>query len=193
MNVLSTQNPIILNTHIRRDSEGRFCLNDLHKAAGCLAKHKPSEWLRNKQTVELIEEVEKAGIPAIQSKQQLGTFALKPLVYSYAMWISPAFHLKVIMAFDAMVSGTGLTEQQNKQIALLTENNQLKSELLDLYRQRDKSLTVPNAMQRARYWTPEDDAVLIEHRQQGLGAGRICKNMGRSYDSVRHRMRRLGV
>ncbi|MCK5925791.1 MAG: hypothetical protein KAG10_07855, partial [Methylococcales bacterium] len=26
---------------------------------------------------------EKAGIPAIQSKQQLGTFAVKPLVYAY--------------------------------------------------------------------------------------------------------------
>jgi hypothetical protein len=29
-------------------------------------------WCDNKQTTELIEEIEKAGIPAIQSKQGLG-------------------------------------------------------------------------------------------------------------------------
>ncbi|MCK5898800.1 MAG: KilA-N domain-containing protein [Methylococcales bacterium] len=90
---------------INQDLEGRFCLNDLHKAAGNENKHRPSLWLKNKQTVELIEEIEKAGIPAIQSKQQLGTFAVKPLVYAYAMWISPAFNLLVINTYDRLVSG----------------------------------------------------------------------------------------
>jgi len=94
----------ISDISIRQDVEGRYCLNDLHKAAGNEPKHKPSEWLRNKQAIELIEEVEKAGIPAIQSKQQLGTFALKPLVYAYAMWISAKFHLAVIRAYDALVT-----------------------------------------------------------------------------------------
>lgn len=94
----------ISNISIRQDSEGRYCLNDLHKAAGNEPKHKPSEWLRNQQTKDLIQEIEKAGIPAIQSKQQLGTFAVKELVYSYAMWISPAFTLKVIRAYDALVT-----------------------------------------------------------------------------------------
>lgn len=89
---------------IRQDADGRFCLNDLHRAAGGEQKQKPSEWLRNGQTKELVAEIEKAGIPAIQARQKAGTYVVKELVHAYAMWISPSFHLKVIRAYDAMVT-----------------------------------------------------------------------------------------
>ena len=82
-----------------RQFDNLYSLNDLHKASGGEARHKPSNWLQNKQTADLIAEIEIAGIPAIQKKQGLGTFVSKELVVHYGMWISPAFSLKVIRAF----------------------------------------------------------------------------------------------
>lgn len=45
---------------IRQDAEGRFSLNDLHKASGGLKRHSPNYWLENQQTQELIEEIRKS-------------------------------------------------------------------------------------------------------------------------------------
>ena len=92
---------------IRQDAEGRYCLNDLHKASGGNNRARPSLWLENAQTRELVAELE-AGIPAIKAVQIIkgrgitGTYVCKELVYAYAMWISPAFNLKVIRAFDTL-------------------------------------------------------------------------------------------
>lgn len=56
----SHQELIIANTKIRQDDEGRYCLNDCHRASGMGNSKKPSEWLRNNQTQELIETLETA-------------------------------------------------------------------------------------------------------------------------------------
>lgn len=95
----------IADVKVRIDSGGRYSLNDLHKAAGGEARHKPGNWLQNQQAQELAAEIEIAGIPAITSKQGSGTFVAKQLVYAYAMWISAAFSLRVINAYDALVEG----------------------------------------------------------------------------------------
>src|SRR5699024_4158145 len=92
------------NTEIRQDGQGRYCLNDLHRASGGESRHRPTYWLTNQQTQELISEISKDGIPSILTKQGLGTFVCKELVYAYAMWISPKFHLLVIRTFDAVVN-----------------------------------------------------------------------------------------
>lgn len=93
MNAISVANVAI------RQFDNLYSLNDLHKAAGGENRHKPSLWANNNQTLDLISEIEKAGIPAIQKKQGLGTFVCKELVVHYGMWISPAFSLQVIRAF----------------------------------------------------------------------------------------------
>lgn len=99
----------IISTKIRQDKEGRYCLNDCHKASGGENKNRPSIWVDNSQTKALIAEIQaKAGIPALASIRggnAPGIWACKELVYAYAMWISPMFHLQVIRAFDAMITG----------------------------------------------------------------------------------------
>lgn len=101
----------IAGISIHRDVDGRFSLNDLHRAAGGEGRHRPSLWRENQQAKDLIAEVElEAGIPALVSIKggaAGGTYAAKELVYAYAMWISAAFHLKVIRAYDAMVTAAG--------------------------------------------------------------------------------------
>ncbi len=95
---------ILSNITIRRDTAGRYCLDDLHRAAGEARRHRPKYWLENQQTRGLVAEAAIGGIPPIQRKQGLGTFVCRELVYTYAMWISPAFHMKIIRAYDALVA-----------------------------------------------------------------------------------------
>lgn len=98
---------------IRQDQFGRYCLNDLHKASGEEIKNRPATWLQNQQTQALAVEVEKDGIPSIYTKQGVGTFVRKELVYAYAMWISPSFNLKVIRTFDAVANHQQLPDLNN--------------------------------------------------------------------------------
>ena len=95
---------VVADTDIHQDAAGRYSLNDLHRAAGGEERHRPNYFLKNQQTAALIAEIEKAGIPAIEARQRVGTFVCKELVYAYAMWISPQFHLKVIRAYDRLAT-----------------------------------------------------------------------------------------
>lgn len=99
-------NIIIANQVIRQDESGLYCLNDLHKASGGLNKHQPRYWVANAQTKELIDELQTdSGNPLSVQKggSGQGTYACKELVYAYAMWVSPRFHVHVLRTFDAVV------------------------------------------------------------------------------------------
>ena len=125
--------PLILeDTYVRQDEQGRFSLNDLHQAAGGEDRHRQTFWLRLDQTQALVDELGQPtpdlasatpsncadlhsfktteisrsfqAVSKIEGRNG-GTFVARELVYAYAMWISPAFHLKVIRTFDALVTG----------------------------------------------------------------------------------------
>ena len=116
---------IIGNLSIRQDEDGRYSLNDLHKASGDLRKDRPSYFLENEKTLELIHAIKdenydvgnsasyKQPVNIIRGRgKDQGTYVVKELVYSYAMWISAKFHLMVIRAYDAMVMQTKINTRQ---------------------------------------------------------------------------------
>ena len=94
----------ILNTPITQ-IDNLFSLNLVHQSEGGEAKHKPSNFLRLDTTQELIAEIESDGqtqAVKVYRGSQGGTYVCEELVLSYAMWISPKFHLIVLRAFLAM-------------------------------------------------------------------------------------------
>ncbi|WP_165786330.1 KilA-N domain-containing protein [Methylomonas sp. Kb3] len=97
----------------KQASKPYFRFGKRRMASGGEERHQPSDWLRVKQTQDLVKELtpgitgvsETTGIPVetIEGRKG-GTYVVKELVYSYAMWISAKFHLHVIRAYDEMVN-----------------------------------------------------------------------------------------
>ena len=202
MNALSLT---ISHTPIRQDSEGRYCLNDLHKAAGSHQKHRSKYWLENQQTKDLIAELAEGVNPPSEQNQavnivqggnrQQGTFVVKELVYAYAMWISPKFHIAVIRAYDALVTGQvpRVARQANlfledENLALHQENAELKAEVLNLYR---KLTPVPDINTPK---VPVEAVVLME--RYGVPRADIARVSGRNMNCIRqhiHNAKKAGV
>lgn len=120
-------NILVCNTEVKNVG-GLFCLNDLHKASGGAEKHKTKQFLRNEQTKALVQGLESEGLisPSLKVVQggrteDRGTYACKELVYAYAMWISPEFHIHVIRAYDAMVTGAKPEPEPTSQIEILAQ------------------------------------------------------------------------
>lgn len=136
-NEIATTDFRIAGTLIRRDSEGRFCLNDCHAASGGDKAKRPANWMRTARAKALVEELScgnshsfsegacsdlstpssdlsRPPVVILNDGIGNGTYAVKELVYAYASWMEPKFELMVIRAFDAMVQGKiggGWTDQ----------------------------------------------------------------------------------
>jgi hypothetical protein len=165
----------LINTTIRQDAEGRYCLNDLHQAAGGANRHRPSLWLANKQAQALIAEMDseqefllRNPVATVATGSPV-TYVVKELVYAYAMWISPAFHLKVIRAYDAMV-----TEE--------IESAELNARVNQRYINRSKS-----------YWFAKRPQWRLIHQylDRGWGVRQIAQAIGKSVSAVRRAIGRM--
>lgn len=112
---------------IEQSTNGLYSINDLHKASGGLAKHRPENWYRLQATINLISFLESQVInhkngkvietvsgKDIGSQEKnpcnpiggiQGTFVCRELVVAYATWISPQFFAHVIRTFLDVVDG----------------------------------------------------------------------------------------
>lgn len=64
--------PFSICSHtIRQDDAGRYCLNDLHRAAGGDKKHQPANFLRTNTAKELVAELEaESSVPHFRGTEQ---------------------------------------------------------------------------------------------------------------------------
>ena len=132
---------------IRKDSEGRYCLNDLHKAAGGERRHEPLNWRNTDSFKEMVAELEITGNPVVSKTGRTGgTFVCKELVYAYAMWVSASFNLKVIRVFEEYATkGMVMKPEVAKQAfddpkVFMAKALMLAQETLDKYAQEIKEL-----------------------------------------------------
>ena len=116
----------LADTTIRQDAHGRYCLNDLHKAAVAAGANKrakePNKFFRSPgicDAVKLLnddltaESDTQPGVTLFEavnavrtgSYDQRGTYVVRELVIAYAMYVSAEFYLKVIRTFDAVLNG----------------------------------------------------------------------------------------
>jgi KilA-N domain len=137
---------IISSEKIKINSEGLYCINDLHKASGKEDRHTPWRWFRSEKVTDLKDEILKHQKWAIkkESGRYGGTFVCRELVYAYAMWISPKFHIDVIKFFDR-----NKTVQSNLQSLV----GNVRSFGKDLRAQMDDtSLTIDEMNQHGSNW-----------------------------------------
>nr|WP_252747919.1 KilA-N domain-containing protein [Serratia symbiotica] len=59
------------NVAIRQDLQGRYCLNDLHRAAGGQEGHAPKYWLNLQQSQEIVHILSGGGFPHRNKISQL--------------------------------------------------------------------------------------------------------------------------
>ena len=69
---------------IRQDKKGRYCLNDLHKAAGGEERHTPNRFTRSESYKSLIDELTPdlafAPVESIRGGKNPGTYGCKEII-----------------------------------------------------------------------------------------------------------------
>jgi hypothetical protein len=162
----------INDVQIRQEERGRYCLNDLHAASGGDPRHLPSQWLRSDQAKALVDVLKAENSecefalriePLVTiSRGNPSTWAVKELVYAYAMWISPKFELKVIRAYDAMVTSAWLARETETADALAERDAQI-------FEQREKLFA------RYPFWRLVYDRVLVGQSNTEIAHALVCK------------------
>lgn len=151
---------IIENTLVRQDTFGRYCLNDLHRAAVAQGKatesQRPSVFLRSEGisafVQKLSEALKSASVNIIKGGLESGSWADELVAIRYAAWIEPAFEVQVYEQFrDSVKGGTNaLTEQVQAGLAMLEfykqEMRPAPSAMLGAMKKLQSSLGMPDIL-----------------------------------------------
>lgn len=104
-------NVTLINLHgvrVRVDEDGRYCLNDLHKAAMANGKatrhHAPAQFLRNdsvKAFVSRLSDMQNCtSVVSVRGGKRQGTYGHELVVTRYASWIDVDFEIEVYETFQ---------------------------------------------------------------------------------------------
>ena len=102
----------ISDTSVRMDKEGRYCLNDLHRAAIAEGKatdsHRPANFMRGagiEAFAQILSEAQKRASVVTIKGNKSGTYGVELIAIRYAAWIDPAFEIRVYQTFQAVAQG----------------------------------------------------------------------------------------
>lgn len=151
---MSTSTITVSGAGIAQDAAGRYSLNQLHRASGNEKRHQPSDWLRTDSAKALIAALEAdpgnpGSVPpvsVVRGGLGQGTFVCRELVLAYAMWVSPAFHLAVLRAYDALTAPTHAVPQSLPEALRLAAD--LAEKNAQLEQQRDALAIDASAFKR---------------------------------------------
>lgn len=112
MNQISTLS--VFDTDVHLDGEGRFSLNDIHRAA--IAKglattsQRPGSFLKNKDVQAFIGQVgtsatRVAPVKKVNGGANPGSYAVRILALRYSAWLDKRVEAEVFHVFDAYISG----------------------------------------------------------------------------------------
>ena len=131
---------------IHQSENGLYLLTDLWKASGGAKKNQPNEWLNLVSTRKYLiflggksRSLNKSSyfLTILGKGKEQGTYVCRQLVYSYAMWISPAFHDLVIDTFDSLLNAT--TTDQVLDVKFKLDNESQADIFTKAQQPRDKS------------------------------------------------------
>ncbi|MCS3467116.1 hypothetical protein M2401_000837 [Pseudomonas sp. JUb42] len=122
---------------IRRDAEGRYSLNDLHKSAVESKKatdsQRPGNFLKSESVAAFIGALETATKIAVCVKlpgRAGGTFADELIAIRYAAWIEPAFEVDVYRTFQSVKRSAADSIREGVDRAMSRERARLEAPAL---------------------------------------------------------------
>ncbi|MBG6243530.1 MAG: KilA-N domain-containing protein [Candidatus Symbiopectobacterium sp. Dall1.0] len=160
---------VIENTVVRQDVFGRYCLNDLHRAAVAQGKatesQRPSVFLRSEGISAFVQKVseasQSASVNIIKGGLESGSWAVEIIAIRYAASIEPTFEVQVYEQFrDSVKSSNGvLVEKVQAGLALLAFYKQelriAPSAMLGAMKKLQSSLGMPDILPAYAVDAPE--------------------------------------